>query len=255
MDRLMSTASPEAIAKAAAGNGCKSVAFTYNDPVIFHEYAIDTAQACRELGVRTVAVSAGYVCAAPREEFYAQIDAVNIDLKGFTESFYKRLAAATLADVLETIAYIHQETDVWMELTNLIIPEENDSEAELHEMCAWISENLGPEVPIHFSAFHPDYKMMHRPRTPVATLRRAREIAIEHGLHYAYTGNVHDREGDATLCPGCRRVVIARDWFELNAWHLDAEGRCASCGTAVAGVFDAQPGEWGRRRQAVRIGG
>ncbi|MBT3807908.1 MAG: AmmeMemoRadiSam system radical SAM enzyme, partial [Rhodospirillaceae bacterium] len=197
-DTLADQAMPEAIARAAAEYGCRSVAFTYNDPVIFLEYAVDVAQACREVGVRTVAVTAGYISPEPRTEFFRQMDAANVDLKGFTEGFYRDLCSASLADVLDTLVYIRHETDCWLEITNLIIPGQNDDPAELAAMSAWIVENLGPDVPVHFSAFHPDWKMMDKPRTPKSTLVRAREIALANGLRYAYTGNVHDFEGHST---------------------------------------------------------
>jgi pyruvate formate lyase activating enzyme len=253
VDTLADRASPELLASAAEELGCRSIAFTYNDPVIFMEYAIDVAQACRERGIRAVAVSAGYINEAPREAFFSQMDAVNIDLKGFTESFYETLAAGELQPVLETLEYLHGETDAWLEITNLLIPDANDSDEELHEMCAWIAEHLGVEVPIHFSAFHPDYRMKDRGRTPPSTLRRARNIALEHGLRYPYTGNVHDAEGDTTFCHGCGAALVERDWYELGAWRLDAEGACAACGTQCAGVFEAHPGQWGRRRRPVRL--
>jgi pyruvate formate lyase activating enzyme len=233
--------------------GCRSVAFTYNDPVIFLEYAIDVAQACREAGVRTVAVTAGEITDAPRAELFRHIDAVNVDLKAFTERFYHRICAGRLQPVLETLAYIRHETDVWMEITNLVIPGENDSEEEIEAMSAWIVERLGPDVPVHFSAFHPDYKMLEHARTPPETLRRSREIARRNGVRHAYTGNIHDADGDRTLCHDCGRTVIRRDWYDLTEWGLDAAGRCPSCGTRCAGRFDETPGNWGRKRQPVRL--
>ena len=255
MDTLMDQASPEAIAGAAERLACRSVAFTYNDPVVFHEYAIDVAQACRERGVRSVAVTAGYVCAEPRAEFYRHMDAANVDLKAFTERFYRDVSAARLAPVLETLRYIRHETDVWLELTTILIPGENDSDAELEEMTQWVVEHLGPDVPMHFTAFHPDYRMRDRPPTPPSTLQRARRIALRNGVRYAYTGNVHDPEGGSTACHGCGETLIGRDWFELSEWALTADGRCRSCGTSCAGVFDAQPGAWGARRLPVLLAG
>jgi pyruvate formate lyase activating enzyme len=254
MDTLMDQASPESIAAAAERLGCRSVAFTYNDPVIFHEYAIDVAQACRERGVRSVAVTAGYVCAEPRAEFYRHMDAANVDLKAFSERFYRDVSSAHLAPVLETLEYIRHETSTWLELTTLLIPGENDSDAELEAMTQWVVDRLGPDVPMHFTAFHPDYKMLDRPPTPPATLRRARQIALGNGVRYAYTGNVHDAEGGSTYCHGCGEVLIGRDWFALGEWSLTPDGRCRRCETACAGVFDARPGTWGARRLPVRLG-
>ncbi len=253
LDTLMSHAPPEAIAKAALTNHCKSVAYTYNDPVIFHEYAIDTAQACRELGIKSVAVSAGYVCDAPRAEFYQWMDATNIDLKAFSERFYHTVCGGHLQPVLETINYIKHETSVWLELTTLIIPGENDSEAELEAMTQWLVENIGPDVPLHFSAFHPDWKMMDKPHTSKASLQLARKIALKNGIRYAYVGNVHDKSASSTYCHSCGEIVIGRDWYQLSDWNLDTLGRCKSCGEACAGVFEAQPGNWGAKRKPVAM--
>jgi len=250
---LADEASPETIARAAQQLGCASVAYTYNDPVIFHEYAIDVAKACREHGIKSVAVTAGYVCPEPRKEFYEVMDAVNVDLKGFTEDFYYKLTGAHLEPVLDTIKYIKHETNVWMELTTLLIPGKNDSDKEIEEMTQWIVEHLGPDVPMHFSAFHPDWKMMDVPATPLSTLIRAREIAIKNGVRYAYTGNAHNEEGDSTYCHQCGTKLIGRDWYTLGTWNLTAEGKCVHCGTACAGVFQAKPGTWGARCQPVRL--
>ncbi len=252
-DTLADQASPETIARAAAELNCRSVAFTYNDPVIFMEYAIDVAKACREKGVKTVAVTAGYMTDEPRREFYQHVDAANVDLKGFSEEFYERLCAGQLRPVLDTLLYLKHETNVWLEITNLIIPGWNDSEEELDAMTRWVVKELGPDVPIHFSAFHPDYKMRDVPPTPPETLRRARRIALRNGARYAYTGNVHDREGDTTFCHNCSRPVIVRDWYNLLEWRLTADGRCQYCGTQCAGVFDHSPGRWGARRLPVRL--
>jgi len=253
MDTLMGKASPEAIAQAALEQGCKSVAYTYNDPVIFHEYAIDTAQACRELGLKSVAVSAGYVCAEPRAEFYGWMDAANIDLKAFSERFYHEITGSHLQNILETLMYIKHETSVWLELTTLIIPGENDSEEELEKMTQWVVENLGSDVPMHFSAFHPDWKMLDKPPTPLQSLLKARTIAIKNGVHYAYVGNVHDKEADSTYCHHCGKLLIGRDWYVLSEWNLDEKGNCSFCGTRCAGVFEATPGNWGAKRQAVAM--
>ncbi len=252
-DTLSDTASPEAIACAGAAQGCASVAFTYNDPVIFHEYAIDVARACHARDIRTVAVTAGYVSAAPRAEFYRHMDAVNVDLKAFTERFYHTLTGGHLQPVLETLEYIRHETDVWLEVTTLLIPGENDSDEELRTLARWIGEHLGVDVPLHFSAFHPDWKMLNLPPTLPATLRRARHLAMEQGLHYVYTGNVHDPQGESTFCPACGSKVIGRDGYTLTAWHLTDEGHCRACGTPCAGVFAAPPRQRGARRRPVRL--
>ena len=253
IDTLADSASPETVARAAQRLDCRSVAFTYNDPVIFHEYAIDVAQACREVGVNTVAVTAGYVCPEPRAEFYRYMDAANVDLKAFTERFYDRVCSAQLGAVLETLEYLKHETDVWFEITTLLIPGENDSAAEIEELTQWVVEHLGPDVPLHCTAFHPDWKMLDKPNTPPATLTRARQIALKNGIRYPYTGNVHDPGGGSTYCHGCDRRLVGRDWYELIAWNLDGDGRCENCGTPCAGVFDGRPGAWGRRRAPVRL--
>jgi pyruvate formate lyase activating enzyme len=252
-DSLLDRASPEAIAQAAARLDCRSVAFTYNDPVIFHEYAIDTAMACRELGIRTVAVSAGYQCAEPRAEFYRHMDAANIDLKAFTEDFYHRLCGGHLQPVLETLQYIRHETPTWLEITTLLIPGENDTDEELNALSQWVVEHLGPDVPLHFSAFHPDWKMQEHPPTPPATLLKARRIAMAHGVRYVYVGNVHDKQADSTYCHSCGELLIGRDWYELSEWNLTPEGACAACGAPCAGVFEAVPGTWGARRVPVSM--
>jgi pyruvate formate lyase activating enzyme len=253
LDRVQDRASPEAIAEAAVRSGCRSVAFTYNDPVIFLEYAVDVSQACRERGIKTVGVSAGYICREPRIEFFRNMDAANIDLKGFTEGFYKNLCSGRLAPVLETLEYLEHETDVWFEITTLLIPGENDAIEEIEAQSQWVIEHLGPDVPLHFSAFHPDWKMMGTPPTPPETLRRARRIAKEAGLRYVYTGNIHDPDGQTTYCNACGEMLIGRDWYDLTAWNLSTEGHCSGCGAPCAGVFDAAPGSWGRRRQSVKV--
>ena len=253
MDTLADAASPEDLAKAAARLECKSVAFTYNDPVIFLEYAVDTAQACHEIGIKAVAVTAGYICEEPRAEFYRHIDAANVDLKAFTERFYYKITGAHLDPVLETLKYLKHETDVWIEITNLVIPGENDSEGEFEEMTQWIVEALGPDVPVHFTAFPPDWKMLATPATPPETLSRARNIGLKNGLRYVYTGNVHDETGGTTSCHACGNALIVRDWYVLRDWDLTDDGRCKSCGTVCAGIFDGPPGDWGARRMPVRL--
>jgi pyruvate formate lyase activating enzyme len=250
---LSAEASPEAIAEAAVARGCRSVAFTYNDPVVFHEYAIDVADACRARGIKAVAVTAGEVCPAPRAEFYRHIDAVNVDLKAFSERFYREICKGHLEAVLETLVYIKRETSAWLEITTLLIPGENDSDTELEALAAWCREHLGPDVPLHFTAFHPDFRMLETPPTPPETLRRAREIAKAAGLRYVYTGNVHDEEGGSTVCTSCGERVIGRDWYVLTSWNLDGDGNCRSCGARCPGVFEPTPGRWGARRLPTAI--
>jgi pyruvate formate lyase activating enzyme len=250
---LADTASAEAIARAAESTGCRSVAYTYNDPVIFLEYAVDVAAACHELGIANVAVTAGYVCPEPRQEFFSLMDAANVDLKGFNEDFYKKLCGGKLGPVLDTLEYLVHETDVWVEITTLLIPGENDSDGEIDEMSRWVVDRLGPEVPMHFTAFHPDFKMNDLPPTPPKTLSRARRIALDNGVRYAYTGNVVDPGGGSTYCHNCGELVIGRDWYRLGTWKLDDEGCCLGCGTQCAGRFDGPPGDWGPRRMPVRI--
>ncbi len=253
MDTLADAAGPEQIAEAAERLGCRSVAFTYNDPVIFLEYARDVAAACHERGLRTVAVTAGYVNPEPRKELFSFIDAANVDLKGFDEEFYRRIAGGHLEPVLETLRYLRRETNVWFEVTNLVIPGHNDSEDGIRRMSDWIVAELGPEVPLHFSAFHPSYRMRDVPPTPRSTLRRAREIAQEAGVHHVYLGNVHDRAGDTTFCAKCGTSLIERSWYELVHWNL-RDGGCPRCGARCAGVFEPDAGTWGARRLAVKLG-
>lgn len=247
-------ASPGQIAQAAERTGCRSVSFTYNDPVIFLEYAVETAKACAARGIRRVAVTAGYISPAPREEFFRHMDAANVDLKGFSERFYRRLCSGHLQPVLETLVYLRRETQVWLEVTTLLIPGENDSDAELDAMTGWMAEHLGPDVPLHFTAFHPDWKLRGVAPTASATLTRARRIARSNGLRHVFTGNVRDVEGGSTYCHGCGRVVIERAAWEISRWHLQPGGVCSFCGTTCAGVFDPVPGNWGSKRMPLRIG-
>ena len=253
MDTLMEQASPEAIAVAAQQHGCASVAFTYNDPVIFAEYAIDTARACHEHGIRTVAVTAGFMHEAARRDFFSVMDAANVDLKGFTEAFYRNLNGSALQPILDTLQYIRQETGTWLEITTLLIPGQNDSDAELAALSAWIVEHLGTDTPLHFSAFHPDYRMADTPATPLATLVRAREIALRAGLRYVYTGNVRHDEGGTTFCPQCHAPLIVRDGYRISDWQLTPDGHCPHCRQAIAGRFDPRPGRFGNRRIPVAI--
>ncbi len=253
IDTLADAATPATIARAARELGCSSVAFTYNDPVIFLEYAIDVAQACHEQRILAVAVTAGEICPEPRQEFYSFMDAANVDLKGFTERFYRKICGGQLQPVLDTLVYLKHETAVWFEITTLLIPGENDSDEELAAMTRWVVAELGPDVPLHFTAFHPDYKMRDKPPTPPATLRRARQIALDNGVRYAYTGNVHDEAGGSTYCHVCQALLIGRDWYRLTRWHLTADGCCRDCGTPCAGRFAGPPGDWGQKRLPVRL--
>jgi pyruvate formate lyase activating enzyme len=253
MDRLMDLAGPVQIAQAAAEAGSRSVAFTYNDPVIFAEYAMDVADACRERGIKTVAVTAGYMHDAPRREFYSRMDAANVDLKAFTDEFYVRQTGAHLQPVLDTLKYLRHETDVWFEITTLLIPTLNDSDEELYQLSKWVAGELGAEVPLHFTAFHPDYKLDGLPATPPATLARARQIAIGEGLKYVYTGNVHDTQGGTTFCPGCNDALIVRDWHRILVYRLTPDGHCTACGTAVSGRFEKFDKAFGPRRIPIAI--
>jgi pyruvate formate lyase activating enzyme len=252
IDTLADSATPEALADTALRLGCRSVAFTYNDPVIFLEYAVDVADACRERGLKAVAVTAGYVSPDAREDLFAHMDAANVDLKGFTEDFYAKTCAGHLQPVLETLEYLVHETDVWVEVTTLLIPGLNDSDEEIDAETRWFAERLSADVPLHFTAFHPDWKMRDRPHTSSVTLTRARQIGLANGLRYVYTGNVHDRAGQSTFCHACGTLLVERDWYELGAWNL-VDDRCASCGETCAGIFETRPGTWGSRRLPVRI--
>ena len=251
--KLSANAGPEAIAVAAQQHGCRSVAFTYNDPVIWAEYAIDVAKACHQIDVKTVAVTAGYITELARGEFFESMDAANIDLKAFTEDFYHQITGAHLRDVLETVKYVCRNTDCWVELTNLVIPDANDDPATIKAMCDWIVDAVGPDVPVHFTAFHPDFKMNDRPRTTHETLIAAHETARRSGIRFAYVGNVHDIYRQSTYCYSCNRLLIERDWHQLGRYLLDGN-RCGHCGESIAGHFEQQPGSWGRRRQPIPIG-
>jgi AmmeMemoRadiSam system radical SAM enzyme len=250
---LSASAEPGSIAQAARETGCLSVAYTYNDPVIWAEYAIATAKACRAAGIKNVAVTAGYISADARAEFFEFMDAANVDLKAFTEDFYRKITYSHLAPVLETLVYLKRETDVWFELTNLMIPGENDNPDDLRRMCNWIVESIGDEVPIHFTAFHPDFRMLDHPSTPLETLILAQDIAISAGIKFAYVGNVHDKERQSTRCPGCGELLVERDWYQLSAYNIDVVGRCNSCQTRIPGRFGEAKGDWGAKRQPIRI--
>ena len=253
MDRLMDAATPEMIAQAAENYGALSVAYTYNDPVVFAEYALDTAAACRERGIKSVAVTAGFMHLPAAREFFPQMDAANVDLKGFTEEFYGKLCAGKLSSVLDTLAMIHHETDCWLEITTLLIPTKNDSDQEITELSRWVANELGPDVPLHFTAFHPDWKLDDLPHTPPETLTRARRIAREAGLNYVYTGNVHDAEGGTTYCPSCKKPLIRRDWYVIEHYALSEGGTCPACGTAIPGRYGKFRGGFGARRIPVRL--
>ena len=253
MDTLADSASPEAIAEAALVYDCKSVAFTYNDPVIFAEYAMDIADACHTRGIKTVAVTAGYMHDAPRREFYAKMDAANVDLKGFTDDFYFKLCGAKLQPVLDTLIYLKHETRVWFEITTLLIPGRNDGDEEIRSEAQWIARELGTDVPLHFTAFHPDYKMMDVPPTPHETLSRARAIAQQEGLQYVYTGNVHDVEGGTTYCTGCKAPLIVRDWHRILRYRVTEDRHCPDCATRLAGEFGQFARSFGNRRIPIAI--
>lgn len=253
VESLSQFATAEMIANAAVNAGAASIAYTYNDPVIFHEYAVEVAQAARARGVKSVAVTAGYITAQPREEFFAVMDAANIDLKSFSEEFYRKLTGAHIEPVLETIDYVVNETKCWVELTTLLIPGQNDSDAEIDALCAWVLDRLGPTVPLHFSAFHPDFRMSDISRTPPATLLRARQRALDAGVHHVYVGNVPHKLAQSSYCAACSDLVVGRDRYVLSDWKLSEDGHCQSCGTPFPGVIDGPPGNWGQKRRPVRI--
>jgi pyruvate formate lyase activating enzyme len=244
---------PENAVAEALARGCPSIAFTYNDPVIWAEYAIDIAKVAHAYGLKTVMVTAGYITQEALPIVYDHIDATNVDLKNFTENFYRKTCLAHLAPVLETLKTLKRRGTTWFEITNLIIPTLNDALEELRDLCLWVLDNLGPEVPLHFSAFHPDFKMLDVPPTPPAVLARARQQALRAGLRHVYTGNVDDPEGQSTYCPSCGKLLIERNWYRLGQWNLEANGRCRFCGANLAGHFDPRPGHWGARRQPVVI--
>jgi AmmeMemoRadiSam system radical SAM enzyme/AmmeMemoRadiSam system protein B/AmmeMemoRadiSam system protein A len=252
VERLSEIATPEAIAEAARRHGCRSVAYTYNDPVIWAEYAIDTAKACRAAGLKNVAVTAGYITPDARGPFYEFMDAANVDLKAFTEEFYHQITYSHLQPVLDTLEWLKKETDVWFEITNLVIPNANDAMDEIRKMCGWILEHVGDQVPLHFTAFHPDFRMRDRPPTPHETLLQAHEVAIREGLKHVYTGNVNDVRHQSTYCPHCSALAIERNWYELGRYNLKGN-HCGGCGGVVAGHFDQRPGDWGRKRVPVEI--
>lgn len=251
-DRLNQSASPKQIAEATKKSGARSVAFTYNDPTIFAEYAIDTAIEAHKLGLKTVAVSAGYISEVAREEFFSHMDAANIDLKGFTKEFYNKFSQVELQPILNNLEWIAKTKKTWLEITTLLIPGANDSNEELDQMTKWLRDHVGPDVPLHFSAFHPDFKMREYPPTPPETLTRAREIAMKNGIRYVYTGNVHDEKGGSTWCHSCGKLLIERDWYQLGEYHIH-DGKCTHCQAMIPGLFENSLGKWGGRRQSVVI--
>ncbi len=228
--------SPEEIIQIAKYYNCKSVAFTYNDPIIFFEYAIDTAKLCRQNGIKTVAVTSGYINPEPAKEFFSYMDAANIDLKAFSDKFYQKNCLAHLQPVLDTIKYVKNETDCWLELTTLLIRGENDSDEMLKAECEWVLKNLGCHVPVHFSAFSPNYKFINHSATDFATLVRARNIAINSGLKYVYTGNIKNVQTSSTYCQNCHRAIIVRDGYNLLEYNLK-DDKCIFCGTKCDGRF------------------
>ncbi len=250
IERLSEEASPNAVAEAALQNGCSSVAYTYNDPVIWAEYAIDTAKACRAVGVKNVAVTAGYISPAARAPFYEFMDAANVDLKAFTEDFYYKITYSHLQPVLDTLEWLKKETNVWFEITNLVIPDANDSMDEIRQMCDWLLSHVGDQVPIHFTAFHPDFRMRDRPATPHETLLQAYDVASRQGLKFVYVGNVYDVAHQSTYCPECQSLLIERNWYELGVYNL-RDNRCGKCNHLIAGDFPTSPGNWGRKRVPV----
>jgi pyruvate formate lyase activating enzyme len=253
MDRLADQATAEQIVVAARNSGARSIAFTYNDPVIFAEYAMDIADACRNEDIKTVAVTAGYIHDAPRRAFFAKMDATNVDLKAFTDDFYFNLTGARLQPVLDTLKYLCQETDVWVEITTLLIPGKNDSDDEILAMSQWIHRELGGAVPLHFTAFHPDWKMRDIRATPAQSLARARSIAIGEGLKFVYTGNIHDAEGGTTSCASCGVALITRDWYRILLYRVSADGRCLNCSAPVPGFYEKFSGQFGNQRTPVAI--
>ncbi len=230
---------PEKVVALARKQGCPSIACTYNDPVIYAEFMDDIGKEARRQGLQTVAVTAGYVTESAREEVFRHVDAANVDLKAFTETFYRKLTLSSLKPVLDFLVWAKTHTNMWLEVTTLLIPDHNDSTYELEEQCRWMVDHLGAETPLHLTAFHPDFKLRDKPRTPRSTLERARDIARNAGLSYVYTGNVHDVTGQTTFCPGCDHAVIERDWHRILSYDLVDTNRCGRCRTEIAGVFEA----------------
>jgi pyruvate formate lyase activating enzyme len=229
-------ATPENVILLAKKYNVPSIAFTYNDPIIFGEYVIDVSKLAKEEGIKSVMVTNGYIDKEARKDVFKFIDAANVDLKAFTENFYHKLTFSHLQPVLDTLIWLVKETNVWLEITTLLIPNENDSEDEIKKMCDWITQNLGEEIPLHFTAFHPDFKMNNKQRTPLETLQRARKIAIQSGIKFCYLGNVWDEIGHTTFCPSCNKPIIKRSWHEVIEYHL-IDDHCKFCNEKINGVF------------------
>jgi pyruvate formate lyase activating enzyme len=253
LERLTSAADPDAIAISAFQRGCRAIAYTYNDPIVFPEYAIDTARAAHELGLLNIAVSAGYINPEPRIELFQHMDAANIDLKGIDERFYRRLTGSELGPVLDTLRYLAADPHTWLEVTNLVIPRYNDSDDDLHRLVDWVATELGPDIPLHFSAFHPDHKMMDVPRTPASTLLKARQTALDSGLHFVYTGNIADSTSSTTYCPQCNQSLVERSQYEITTYRLTPDGNCFTCATPIPGRWPVHPGTFGNHRAPVRV--
>ncbi len=242
--------SPENVVEVALEHRAPHIAFTYNEPTIWGEYVIDIAREAHDAGLNTVMVSNGYITREAFFDIYRYIDAANIDLKAFTENFYGKITMTHLQPVLDTLKWLRHETGVWFELTNLIIPTLNDGDAEFQELCEWVLENLGDDVPLHFTAFHPDFKLQDKPATPPETLHRARNLAMRMGLKYVYEGNIFS-DGANTICPGCKQIVITRSWHAVMSNRLK-DGYCSNCGTRIAGVFTKSEAE--KRREWASAG-
>ena len=234
---LTSSATPEDIVRSAKLHHCKSVAFTYNEPIISKEYVQDVAAACRSAGLKTVAVSNGFISEKHRSDFYDSMDAANIDLKSFSETFYRDYCNGELEPVKETLRYLAR-SNAWLEVTTLLIPALNDSDAEIDALCNWFADNLGREIPLHFSAFYPANRLQTLPSTPPLTLFRAREIALSFALCYVYTGNIDDPAGQTTYCPQCDQTVIMRHRYTVDEYEIDDESCCKYCGQTINGCFE-----------------
>ncbi|MGD9638117.1 MAG: AmmeMemoRadiSam system radical SAM enzyme [Alphaproteobacteria bacterium] len=237
VDRLNQTASPCAIAAKAKELGCPSVAYTYNEPLIFLEYALDIAKECCKLGIKNVAVSAGFAEKQAREDFFSKMDAANVDLKAFSDKFYHKFCAASLNPVLETLVYIAKETKCHLEITTLLIPNQNDSDEEIDAMTNWIIKNLGKNIPLHFTAYHPAHRFLKEAPTSLETLVKARDIALKNGLYYVYTGNIRSKEYSSTFCHNCGALLIERDGYNIEKINLDADAKCLKCKTRLHGIF------------------
>lgn len=237
LDSLRQELSPREIAERARETGARSVAFTYNEPIIFFEFAIETARACHAKGLKSLAVTSGEILPAPRKEFFSEMDAANVDLKSFKEETYQKLCGGPLAQVLETLEYIVHQTRTWLEITTLLIPGINDSDTEIRGLSNWIHEHLGPDIPLHFTAFHPAHQMRNIPPTPLGTLLHARKLAKEAGLRHVYTGNIPDSESSASYCSSCGQLLISRKGYQTEIIGLDGSGRCSRCHMPFPGRF------------------